>query len=114
MSNALQRRIRWSMQTVTQYDTADQRNPAEYNRDFWAIAPLNQHSAYFNGYQVRAGLADDPSFSTEQGRFLLHWLYLENEVWLDSTAGWLVVDDTVSQDAMVERFHPQAYAEYPG
>src|SRR5205814_9895382 len=44
----------------------------------------------------------------------LHWLYLENEVWLDSTAGWLVVDDTVSQDAMVERFHPQAYAEYPG
>jgi hypothetical protein len=114
MSNAVQRTIRWSMQTVTQYDTADQRNPAEYNRDFWAIAPLNPHSAYLNGYQVRAGLADDPSFSIEQGRFLLHWLYLENEVWLDSTAGWLVVDDAVSQYAMVERFNPQAHGEYPG
>ena len=114
MSNAAQRTIRWSMQTVTQYDTADQRNPAEYNRDFWAIAPLNPDSAYFNGYQVRAGLADDPSFSMERGNFLLHWLYLENEVWLDSTAGWLVVDDAASQFAMVERFRPQEHVEFPG
>lgn len=114
MKNAVSRAIRWSMQTVTQYDTADQDNPKEYNRDFWALAPLNPQSAYFNGYQVRSGLADDPSFSTSHGMFLLHWLYLENEVWLDSTAGWLAVDDATNQYAMVERFHPRADAENPG
>lgn len=114
MKNAVSRVIRWSMQTVTQYDTADRANSQEYNRDFWALAPLNPQSAYFNGYQVRAGLADDPSFSNDGGMFLLHWLYLENEVWLDSTAGWLAVDDAASQYAMVERFHPQERAEYPG
>ncbi|MCU1268716.1 MAG: hypothetical protein JWN74_10 [Acidobacteriaceae bacterium] len=114
MKNAVSRTIRWSMQTVTQYDTADRRNPQEYNRDFWALAPLNPQSAYSNGYQVRSGLADDPSFSTEDGMFLLHWLYLENEVWLDSTAGWLAVDDAANQYAMVERFYPQERAEYPG
>jgi len=114
MKNAVSRTIRWSVQTVTQYDTADRANPQEYNRDFWALAPLNPKSAYFNGYQVRAGLADDPSFSTDGGMFHLHWLYLENEVWLDSTAGWLAVDDAVNQYAMVQRFHPQQRAEYPG
>jgi hypothetical protein len=114
MKNASNRTIRWSMQTVTQYDTADRQNRQEYNRDFWALTPLNPQSAYFNGYQVRSGLADDPSFSTENGMFLLHWLYLENEVWLDSMMGWLAVDDAVQKYAMVERFHPNERAEYPG
>lgn len=114
MKNASSRTIRWSMQTVTQYDTSDRANSQEYNRNFWALAPLNPQSAYFNGYQVRSGLADDPSFSTEGGMFLLHWLYLENEVWLDSTAGWLAVDDAATQYAMVEKFRPQERAEYPG
>ena len=114
MKNAVGRIIRWSMQTVTQYDTSDAQHPAEYNRDFWALTPVNPQSAYFNGYQVRSGLADDPSFTKNDNTFLLHWVYLENEVWLDSTAGWLVVDDASSQCAMVERFHHQKGAEYPG
>lgn len=114
MKNASERTIRWSMQTVSQYNTSDARNPAEYNRNFWALAPLNAQSSYFNGYQVRAGLANDPSFSSKDGMFSLHWLNLENEVWLDSMAGWVAVDDAESGYAMVERAHIDGAAEYPG
>lgn len=114
MKNATGHTIRWSMQTVTQYDTSDRENPKEYNREFWAMTPLHPQSAYFNKYQVRSGLADDPSFSAADGMFRLHWLYLENEVWLDSTAGWLAVNDAATNYTMVERFQFQADAEYPG
>lgn len=114
MKNASTRPIRWSMQTVTQYDTADAGKPGDYNHDFWAFAPLSPHSAYVDGYHVRMGLADDPSFSANNGLFTLHWLYLQNEVWLDSTAGWLVVADASSRYAMVEKFQHVPGAEYPG
>ena len=114
MKNATGYPIRWSMQSVSQYNTSDARNPAEYNRNFWAFTPANPASTYFGGYQVRAGLADDPSFSVSGDLFKLHWLYLENEVWLDSVAGWLAVVDADSQFAMVERFQVVKGAEYPG
>jgi hypothetical protein len=106
--------IEWSMQSVTQYDTSDRGNTDAFNRDFWAFTPVNPQSAYFNAYQVRDGLADDPSFAVEQEIFKLHWLYLENEVWLDSPAGWLAVVDGASQYAMVERFPYEKGANYPG
>jgi len=114
MKNTTRHPIRWSMQSVTQYDTSDVHNPTQYNRDFWAFTPVNPQSAYFTGYQVRNGLADDPSFSLGDGLFKLHWIYLENEVWLDSTAGWLAVVDGASQFAMVERFQYFKEADYPG
>ncbi len=114
MKNATGHPIRWSVQSVTQYDTSDARNPAEYNRNFWAFTPVNPLSAYFNGYQVRSGLADDPSFAVSGDLFKLHWMFLENEVWLDSVAGWLAVVDADSQFAMVERFQSVKGADYPG
>ncbi len=114
MKNIAGHPIEWSVQSVTQYDLADQRSPKGFNRDFYAFAPLNQHSAYFTGYQVRDGLADDPSFELKNGLFRLHWLYLENEVWLDSPAGWLALVDRASHYAMVERFSYQPHATYPG
>jgi hypothetical protein len=114
MKNASKRSIRWSVQSVTQYDTSDAHNPAQYNRDFWAFTPVNPQSAYFMAYQVRSGLTDDPSFTVSDGMFKLHWAYLENEVWLDSTAGWLAVVDGASQFAMVERSRYFKDAEYPG
>jgi hypothetical protein len=114
MRNATGHRIRWSVQSVTQYDTSDIHNPAEYNRNFWALTQINPLSAYFTGYQVRNGLADDPSFSVRDDLFKLHWTYLENEVWLDSTAGWLAVVDGESQFAMVERFQYLKSSDYPG
>ena len=54
-----------------------------YNHDFWAFSPINSQSAFNDGYHVRNGLEDDPSFDVHEGLFTLHWLYLENEVWLD-------------------------------
>jgi hypothetical protein len=114
MKNAAQREIRWSMQSVTQYDTADSRNPQDYNHDFWAFVPVNPQSAYADGYRVRNGLADDPSYAVHDGMFQLHWLYLENEVWLDSAAGWLAVVDDSSKYGMIERFRYFADQEYPG
>lgn len=114
MKNASAHSIRWSIQSVTQYDTADASDAAHYNRSFWAFAPTNPHSAYLDRYHVRSGLADDPSFSIVDGLFSLHWLYLENEVWLDSDANWIAVVDAASQFGMIERFRYVQGAEYPG
>jgi len=102
MKNDSEHVIRWSMQSVTQYDTADSLDPANYNRDFWAFALVNPKSAYSDGYRVRNGLADDPSYAVQDGMFTLHWLYLENEVWLDSEAGWIAVVDDSTRYGMIE------------
>jgi hypothetical protein len=113
MKNSTNHPIR-SIQSVTQYDTADFRDSTRYNRDLWAFAPINAHSVYIDGYRVRNGLADDPSFEVNKGMFTLHWLYLENEVWLDSDAGWLAVVDNATKYGMIERFQYAASEEYPG
>jgi hypothetical protein len=114
MKNISTHDIRWSMQSVTQYDTADPQNPKDFNRDFWAFTPVHPQSAYLDGFHVRSGLADDPSFAVKNQLFTLHWLYLQNEVWLDSPAGWLAVVDAHAGFAMIERFTFQKNAEYPG
>ncbi len=113
MKNATDHLIRWSMQSVTQYDTASADSPKTYNRDFWAFTLTNANSAYDDGYRVRLGPSNDPAYSVKNGLFALHWLYFEREVWLDSSSGWLAVVDGSAHYAMVERF-PYAEAEYPG
>src|SRR6266849_9326841 len=114
MKNITGHAIRWSVQSVTQYDTAEAGKPGEFNHEFWAFTPANQHSAYFRQYQVRSGLADDPSFAVKNDLFTLHWQYLQSEVWVDSPGGWLAVVDGSARFAMVERFHYFEGAEYPG
>lgn len=114
MKNASVHPIRWSVQSVTQYDTSDSENSAAYNHDFWAFTPANRQSAYLDGYHVRSGLADDPSYSVNHEMFTLHWLNLQGEVWVDSPADWVAVVDGSSRFAMVERFEFNAAAEYPG
>jgi hypothetical protein len=114
VKNASDHPIRWSVQSVTQYNTADAQDGTRYNRAFWAFAPTNPQSAFIDGYFVHAGLADDPSFSVKNGWFNLHWLYLENEVWLDSDGGWIAVVDDASQFGMIEKFQYAKNAEYPG
>jgi hypothetical protein len=114
MTNASDYPIRWSMQSVSQYDTADVSDPATYNKNFWAFTPVNPHSDYFTQFQVRDGLANDPSFHVKDDLFRLHWLPLQNEVWLDSTAGWIAVVDRSSHFAMIERFLYHADGNYPG
>ena len=114
MKNVANHPIVWSVQSVSQYNLADHTNADTFNRTFYAFTPVNPHSSYFSSFQVRAGLADDPSFSIKDGLFKLHWLYLENEVWLDSPAGWLAVVDGDTRFAIIERFKYQPHAEYPG
>lgn len=114
MRNATLHPIQWSIQSVTQYDLADSHDAATWNRKFWAFTPLNPQSAYPDGFHVRSGLADDPAFQTSDGMFRLHWGYFSNEVWLDSTAGWLAVVDAAAEFGMVEQFHVDPHGEYPG
>ncbi len=114
MKNISARPIEWSMQSVTQYDTADLQTAGAYNRDFWAFTPINPQSSYLDGYHVRSGLADDSSFSVKNDLFTLHWLYLQNEVWIDSPGGWLAVADYSNQFALIERFVFREGGDYPG
>jgi len=114
MKNASPHPIEWSMQSVTQYDTANARADGDYNHEFWAFTPANPKSSYLDGFHVRSGLADDPSFAVSGGLFRLHWLYLQNEVWIDSPGDWVAVVDHTSGFAMVERFRYQPDADYPG
>ena len=113
MKNAAAHPIEWSVQSVSQYDLGDSHNPADYNHQLWAYTPVNPASSYPGGYHVRSGLADDPSFSVADNLFHLHWMYFDNEVWLDSTAGWLAVVDQQSQYGMIERFNFQPEGNYP-
>jgi hypothetical protein len=114
MKNTASHPIDWSMQSVTQYDTSDARSPQNFHRNFWAYTPANTQSAYLDGFHVRSGLSDDPSFSIRDGLFSLHWLYLQSEVWIDSPGDWLAVADQDSGFAMVERFEVQKDGNYPG
>jgi len=119
MKNAATHPIRWSMQSVTQYDTADTKSQDDFNHAFFAATPANPQSAYLDGYHVRSGIADDPSFGVGNNwlihsQFGLHYQYLQCEIWIDSPGDWLAVTDFASHFAMAERFHYEAGAEYPG
>jgi len=80
MRNATARPIVWSVQSVSQYDLGDPENAADYNHELWAYTPVNPNSSYPDGFHVRSGLAEDPSFSLASGMFQLHWMYFQNEV----------------------------------
>jgi hypothetical protein len=59
--------ITWAVQSVSQYNLSDANDTKEYNHKFWAITPVNPGSSYLLGYHVRDGLANDPSFSVQNG-----------------------------------------------
>lgn len=113
MKNASAHPIEWSVQSVSQYDLSDPQNRTDYNHNLWAYTVVNPESTYPGGFHVRDGLADDPSFSVADGLFRLHWMHFENEVWIDSSAGWLAVVDGKSQYGMVERFPFDPKGNYP-
>ena len=114
MRNATAHTIHWSMQSVSQYNLASAKQGGTFNRNFWAYTEANPASSYLSSFHVRSGLADDPSFSVKDGLFRLHWMYLSNEVWVDSPGGWLAVADGESGFGMIERFHYDPSATYPG
>jgi hypothetical protein len=106
--------ITWSVQSVSQYNLSDAKDPTQYNHEFRAFTPLNPNSAYLLGYHARDGLANDPAYSVKGGLFELNWKYLESEVWLDSTAGWIAIVDGATRYAMVERTKHVDGGDYPG
>jgi hypothetical protein len=75
---------------------------------------VSPKSSYLDGYHVRSGLADDPSYSVKNNLFTLRWLYLQGEVWIDSLGDWAAIVDGTSRFAMIERFTFHDRAEYPG
>ncbi len=115
MKNASGHPIEWSVQSVSQYNAADPQDSSNYNRELRAFTPANPHSSYLERYHVRFGPAENPFVRIQDdGLFALHYGYLAAELWIDSTAGWLAVVNGASSYAMVERFHYQENARYPG
>jgi hypothetical protein len=115
MQNKTGHVIEWSMQSVSQYDTAGHSASARSNRNFWTFTPANPTSSYLNRYHVRFGPAENPAVSVrDDGLFALHYVHLAAELWLDSTPGWLAVVDGDSLYAMVERFRYEKNEAYPG
>ena len=115
MQNKTGHVVEWSMQSVSQYDTADKSTPSRASQNFWTFTPANPLSSYLNRYHVRFGPAENPAVSVrDDGLFALHYVHLAAELWLDSTAGWLAVVDGESQYAMVERFRYEKNETYPG
>ncbi len=107
--------IEWSVQSVSQYDTADPNQRSQQNRDFWVFTPANPSSSYLNRYHVRTGPGEGLTASVrEDGLFALRYAYLGRELWLDSRDGWLAVVDATSRYAMVERFRYDEAKPYPG
>jgi len=115
MTNTSRHTVEWSMQSVSQYDTADSGDPSGMNHDFRTFAPANPASGYLNGYHVRFGPAENPAASVrEDGLFSVHYVHMAAELWLDSTAGWLAVVDGSSRYGMIERFRFEPARTYPG
>ncbi len=115
MKNTSGHTVEWSMQSVSQYDTADSSSPSQMNRDFRTFAPANPASSYLNRYHVRFGPAENPAVSIrEDGLFSLRYVHMAAELWLDSTTGWLAVVDGSSKYGMVERFQFEESRAYPG
>ena len=115
MKNVTGHPIEWSMQSVSQYDTADSGAPSRINHDFWTFTPANRSSSYLNRYHVRFGPAENPAASVrDDGLFALRYVQMAAELWLDSKEGWLAVVDGSSRYAMVERFRYEENKSYPG
>jgi hypothetical protein len=115
MKNITGHAVEWSVQSVSQYDTADWRDPSRFNHDFRTFTPANPASSYLNRYHVRFGPSENPAVSIrEDGLFTLRYVHMAAELWLDSTAGWLAVVDVGSKYGMVERFQFEESRAYPG
>lgn len=115
MKNVSGHTIEWSMQSVSQYDTADSIDSDHPSRDFWGFTPANRSSEYLNRYHVRFGPAENPSARIrDENLFSVHYAPLAAEFWIDTSEGWLAVVDGGTRYAMVERFHYQDRKKYPG
>jgi hypothetical protein len=115
MKNVSGHTVNWSMQSVSQYNTADPSSSTGFNHNFWTFTPANPVSSYLNRYHVRYGPAQNSAVGVrDDGLFNVHYVHMAAELWVDSTDGWLAVVDGNSKYAMVERFEYDETKHYPG
>jgi len=112
MKNAASHGIEWSVQSVSQYNTADA-SGQKASADMWAFAASNERSGFDGEYFVRSGKTP-PGLSVGNGLVTLNYHSAESEVWFDTQDGWLAVADAATGYAMVEKFRVDAGKEYPG
>ena len=113
MKNAAAHPIEWSVQSVTQYNTADP-SGQKASTEIWAFTAANEKSSFSGGYFVRSGDGSPPGLSFKNGLAALNYGFVEYELWFDTQSGWLAIADNASQYALVERFHVEEGREYPG
>jgi len=113
MKNSSAQPIEWSVESVTQYNTADATG-RNVSSAIWAFIPANDQSQYPSGYFVQTGNPPPPGLSVKSGLLRLNYSFLEYELWFDTQQGWLAVADDTTQFAMVERFQVQKDKPYPG
>lgn len=115
VKNASGHPIEWSVQSVSQYDTADATDRAHHNKNFWGFTKASPTSSYLNQYHVKFGPAENTAAQVRSnGLFALRYKPLAAELWIDSRDGWLAVVDGDTRYAMVERFHYDETKPYPG
>ena len=115
MKNTSGHPIEWSMQSVSQYDTADAKDSVHHNKIFWGFTATNSTSSYLNQYHVKFGPAENSAAQVRaNGLFAVHYMPLAAELWVDSKEGWLAMVDGDTGYAMVERFHYDDTRPYPG
>ena len=115
MKNISGHTVNWSMQSVSQYSTADSTSGGGFNHNFWTYTPANPVSSYLNRYHVRYGPAQNSAVTVRgDGLFQVHYVQMAAELWLDSVEGWVAVIDGDSHYAMVERFEYDQTKAYPG
>src|SRR5579863_2746696 len=84
MKNTSGHTLEWSMQSVSQYNTAGSTDSSRSNQDFHTFTPANPASSYLNRYHVRFGPAENPAISVrEDGLFALRYIHMAAELWLD-------------------------------
>lgn len=115
MKNVSRRPVRWAIWEVVQHDTADPKEPAKFNDDFWAYTPLNPHSAHPHGFSPMFGQANHASWRPdgEHGLLAVKYDHRVGKVGLDSNAGWLAVANGQSEHCFVARFRHFKDAMYP-
>jgi hypothetical protein len=115
VKNASGHPIEWSVQSVTQYDTADATDRTRHNKNFWGFTKTGASSGYLNQYHVKFGPAENTAAQVRSnGLFAVHYKPLAAELWIDSKDGWLAVVDGDTRYVMVERFRYDETKPYPG
>src|SRR5215470_11139690 len=112
MKNASSHEIEWSVQSVSQYNTADA-SGQKASDDIWGFAASNERSAFGGGYFVRSGKTP-PGLSIANGLITLNYRSAESETWFDTQGGWLAVADSATRYATVEKFRVEQDRQYPG